>query len=116
MVDLITLSLVKYSDGNIATYQLHFVNSGDLNGYTKAISVTMMAIIIVLQSGVCKSRMAHNYWLAAINVLQFMRKMNCENQQVIFLKLTANVSRLCFVADNVNEVIKILPTYFPLKK
>jgi len=60
MVDLITLSLVRYSDGNSVTYQLHFVNNGDLNGYTKAMSVTMKAIIIVLQLGVCKSRMAHN--------------------------------------------------------
>jgi hypothetical protein len=60
MVDLITLSPVKYSDGNIATYQLRFVSNGDLNGYTKAMSITMTAIIIVLQLGACKSRMAHN--------------------------------------------------------
>jgi hypothetical protein len=60
MADLITLSLVRYLDGNSVTYQLHFVNNGDLNGYTKAISITMTAIIIVLQLGVFKSRMAHN--------------------------------------------------------
>jgi hypothetical protein len=60
MVGLITLSLVKFSDGNIATCQLHFVNNGDLNGYTKAMIITMTAIIIALQLGVCKSRMAHN--------------------------------------------------------
>jgi len=64
MVDLITLSLVKYSDGNIAICQLHSVNNGDLNGYTKAMIITMTAIIIALQLGVYKSRMAHNdlYW------------------------------------------------------
>lgn len=60
MVDLITLSLVKYSDGNIAICQLHSVNNGDLNGYTKAMIITMTAIIIALQLGVYKSRMAHN--------------------------------------------------------
>lgn len=60
MVDLITLSLVKYSDGNIPIYQLHFVNNGVLNGYTKVMIITMTAIIIALQLGVCKSRMAHN--------------------------------------------------------
>ena len=60
MVDLITLLLVRYSDGNTATYQLQFVNNGDLNGYTKAMIITMMAIIIVSQLGVCKYRMAHN--------------------------------------------------------
>lgn len=61
MVDLITLSLVKYSDGNTVIYQFNFVGNGDLNGYMKAMIITMTAIIIVLQLGVCKSRMAHNY-------------------------------------------------------
>ena len=65
MVDLITLSLVKYSDGNIAICQLHSVNNGDLNGYTKAMIITMTAIIIALQLGVYKSRMAHNVWCFA---------------------------------------------------
>ena len=60
MVDLIILSLVKYSDGNSAIYQLHFANNGVLNGYTKAMIITMTAIIIALQLGVCKFRMAHN--------------------------------------------------------
>ena len=60
MVGLITLSLVKFSDGNIATCRLHFVNNGDLNGYMKAMIITMTAIIIALQLGVFKSRMAHN--------------------------------------------------------
>ena len=60
MEDLIILSLVKYSDGNILICQLHFVNNGDLNGYTKAMIITMTAIIIALQLVVCKSRMAHN--------------------------------------------------------
>ena len=62
MVDLIILSLVNFSDGNIATCRLHFVNNGDLNGYTKAMIITMTAIIIALQWVVCKSRMAHNNW------------------------------------------------------
>lgn len=66
MVGLITLSLVKFSDGNTATCRLHFVNNGDLNGYTKAMIITMTAIIIVLQLGVCKYRMAHNTYINAI--------------------------------------------------
>ena len=60
MADSITLLLVKYSNGNIAICQFHFVNNGVLNGYTKAMIITMTAIIIALQLGVCKSRMAHN--------------------------------------------------------
>ncbi len=66
MVDLITLSLVKYSDGNIPIYQLHFVNNGVLNGYTKVMIITMTAIIIALQLGVCKSRMAHNVQIICV--------------------------------------------------
>lgn len=54
--------MVKYSDGNIAICQLHFVNNGDLNGYTKVMNIIMTAITIVLQLGVCKFRMAHNGW------------------------------------------------------
>jgi len=73
MVDLITLSLVKYSDGNIAICQLHSVNNGDLNGYTKAMIITMTAIIIALQLGVYKSRMAHNGWVFAKLPLQILQ-------------------------------------------
>ena len=69
MADLTTLSLVRYSDGNSITYQLKSANNGDSNGYTKAMIVTMTAIIIALQLGVCKSRMAHNY---PLNILQFI--------------------------------------------
>ena len=60
MVGLITLSLVKYSDGNIVIYQLHFENNGNLDGYMKMKTVTMTAIIIVFKLGVCKLGMAHN--------------------------------------------------------
>ena len=80
MVDLITLSLVKYSDGNIAICQLHSVNNGDLNGYTKAMIITMTAIIIALQLGVYKSRMAHNVsWLCVRWGFPALKPINSTN-------------------------------------
>ena len=77
MVGLITLSLVKYSDGNTAICHLHFVNNGVLNGYTKAMNITMTAIIIALQLGVCKSRMAHNgCGMRSLPMYQFSNNLN----------------------------------------
>lgn len=109
MVGLITLSLVKFSDGNIATCQLHFVNNGDLNGYTKAMIITMTAIIIALQLGVCKSRMAHNvlqlgdgakFGTADFRLLMnFLRKINVIKPQILPYCQIAVMLSLRFIND-----------------
>ena len=108
MVGLIILSLVKFSDGNIATCRLHFVNNGDLNGYTKAMIITMTAIIIALQLGCLKSRMAHNIDICIINKI-IMNKLRRKQLDEIALSVDDLKEQLQILLYEEEEYLYYMP-------